>query len=729
MIEEEMINDIVEGMEDQIEDVVEEMEVEDDNGLKPMTDDDIQNIASDAVTDAIDFIESEIAEDRIKAQRYFDGEVDIGEEEGRSSIVSTKVRDTIRNIKPSLMRVFLSNQNFVQFVPRNPQEVQQAETATQYVHSEFTEKNGYRLINDAFHDALLKKAGVLKVYWDEYTDSETYTLTNLSEAEMMVVVNDPDVEVLEQGMETSMSMDEFGMQVETPVYSLRVAHYKKGGKLCVESVPPEEFFVSRSARSIDDAYCVGHRTEMRVSDLVAMGYDFETVSKLSGITDYDSMAEAEDFERRGYDQVKEEDILDPSMKQISVTEAYMKMDVDGTGIAQLHRILMGGGDYQLLDVTPVNEIPFAIFEVDPEPHAFFGRSVADLIIDDQDASTAILRGVLDNIAMTNNPRTMMVEGQVNIDDLLNNEIGGVVRVKQAGAIQELSVPFVAGQTLGALQYYDSVIEQKTGVSRASMGLDPDALQNATATAAKLTVNAAAGQIEVIARNLAEGGMTRLFRLMLKVLVENSPDEQMMRIAGDQFAPIDPRSWNTDMGMSVNVGLGTGKDDERIQVLMQTLQTQMQIWQNYGPTNGLVGMTNIRNTLADILGMGGVRNADRYYQPMDQQKEMMLIQQAQMMAQQKQDPNQMLAMAQVQAEQIRAQSKMQSDQLKAQLDAQKALAADDRERDKMDQDLIVKAAEVIGKYGTAVDVERIKAMQAEPRYADVAPTEAIPQSRF
>ena len=725
MIEEEMINEIVE----QIEDVVEEMEVEDDNGLKPMTDDDIQNIARDAVTDAIDFVESEIAEDRIKAQRYFDGEVDIGEEEGRSSIVSTKVRDTVRNIKPSLMRVFLSKQNFVQFVPRNPQEVQQAETATQYVHSEFTEKNGYRLINDAFHDALLKKAGVLKVYWDEYTESETYTLTNLSEAEMMVVVNDPDVEVMEQGMETAISMDEFGAEIETPVYSLRVAHYKKGGKLCVESVPPEEFFVSRSARSLDDAYCVGHRTEMRVSDLVAMGYDFEMVSKLSGITDYDSMAEAEDFERRGYDQVKEEDILDPSMKQISVTECYMKMDVDGTGIAQLHRILMGGGDYQLLDVTPVNEIPFAVFEVDPEPHAFFGRSVADLIIEDQDASTAIMRGILDNIAMTNNPRTMMVEGQVNIDDLLNNEIGGVVRVKQAGAIQDLSVPFVAGQTLGALQYYDSVIEQKTGVSRASMGLDPDALQNATATAAKLTVNAAAGQIEVIARNLAEGGMTRLFRLMLKALVENSPEETMMRIAGDQFAPIDPRSWNTDMGMSVNVGLGTGKDDERIQVLMQTLDTQMKIWQTYGPTNGLVGMTNIRNTLADILGMGGVRNADRYYQPMDQQKEMMLVQQAQMLAAQKQDPNQMLAMAQVQAEQIKAQSKMQSDQLKAQLDAQKALAQDDRERDAMDQDLLIKAAEVIGKYGTAVDVERIKQMQAEPRFPDVAPTEAIPQVRY
>lgn len=721
MIEEQMIEEIV----GEIEDVV---EVE-DNGLKPMDDDTIKSIAEDAVNDALDFMESEIAEDRIKAQRYFDGEVDLGHEEGRSKIVATKVRDTIRNIKPSLMRVFLSNQNFVQFVPRGPQEVQQAETATRYVHSEFTEKNGYRIINDAFHDALLKKAGIVKVYWDDYTESESYALSNLTEAEMMLVVSDPDVEVIEQGMEMSVSMDEFGTEVQTPIYSLRVAHYKKGGKLCVESVPPEEFFVSRSARSIDDAYCVGHRTEMRISDLVAMGFDYDDVKDLTGVADYDSMAQAEDFERRGYDEVQDEDILDPSMKKVTVTECYMKIDVDGTGMAQLHRIMLGGSDSKLLAYEPCNEIPFAIFEVDPEPHAFFGRSIADLIIEDQDASTSIMRGILDNIAMTNNPRTMMVEGQVNIDDLLNNEIGGVVRVKQAGAIQELAVPFVAGQTLGALQYYDGVIEQKTGVSRASMGLDPDALQNATATAAKLTVSAAAGQIEVIARNLAEGGMTRLFKLMLKALAENSPDETLMRLGGDQFAPIDPRSWNTDMGISVNVGLGTGKEDERLQVLMQTLQTQMQIWQNYGPTNGLVGMTQMRNTLADILGLGGIRNSDRYYQPMDAQKEQMLIQQAQQAQQPQPDPNAAIAQAQIQAEQIKAQAKIQSDQLKAQLDAQKALAADDRERDKMDQDLLIKAAEVIGKYGTAVDVERIKAMQAEPRYADVVPTEAIPQSRF
>ena len=185
-----------------------------------------------------------------------------------------------------------------------------------------------------------------------------------------------------------------------------------------------------------------------------------------------------------------------------------------------------------------------------------------------------------------------------------------------------------------------------------------------------------------------------------------------------------------MGIEINVGLGTGKEDQKAAALQATLQTQMQIWSTYGPQNGLVGMTNIRNTLADILALGGMRNSDRYYAPMDAQKEQMLVMQAQQMAQQQQASQQdQQAQALVQAETIRAQAKAQSDMAKIQLDAQKALSSDDRERDKMDQDLLIKAAEVIGKYGTAVDVERIKQMQSEPRFADTTPQQAVTQARY
>ena len=688
----------------------------------------IESVVQNAVQDAVDFIESEIADDRIKAQRYFDGEVDIGEEEGRSKVVATKVRDTVRNIKPSLMRVFLNTDKPVEYVPRGPEDVAAAQQATQYMHWAFNEIGGYRILNDAFHDALVKKVGVLKTYWDTYTDVETYTYSNITEPEYLAIVNEDDIDVIEHSVEQSMEVDEFGMQVEAPMHSLKVNRKCELGKLMVESVPPEEFMVDRNAKSIDDAYVVAHRTEMRVSDLVNMGFDFEEVSNLDGIGSSDTYSEAEDFERRGYQQEEEESTMDLSMKLVAVTEAYMKMDIEGTGVAQMYRFILGGSSYKLLDYEPWGDIPFAIFEIDPEPHAFFGRSIADLIMEDQDAATAMLRGVLDNVALTNNPRIGFVEGQVNVDDLLNNEIGGLIRMKTAGSIQEISVPFVAAQTLTAIQYMDQAIEGKTGVSRAAMGLDPDALQNTTATAAQLTAQGGAAQIEVMARNLAEGGMRRLFKLMLNLYVENSPEPQLMRMNGN-FVPVDPRVWNTSMDVTVNVGLGTGQEDQKLAAYQQALGLQMQIWQAYGPTNGLVSMTTIRNTLADMLALSGIRNADRYFNPMDPQTEAMLVQQAQQMAAQRPDPNMALAQAQVEAEQIKAQSKAQTDMLKAQIDAQKAIAQDDRERDQMDQDLVLQSAKLLGEYGIKVNEQKIKAAQAMPRYPDQTPQQAVTGGRF
>ena len=696
---------------------------------EPMDDGQIESIARTAITDAFNFTESEIAEDRIKAQRYYNGDVDIGNEEGRSRVVATKVRDTIRQIKPSLMRIFLSNENYVEYVPKDASQVMAAEVATKYIHGKFEEQNGYRVLSDAFHDALLKKVGIAKAYWAEDEKSEIHELTNLTDEELTVIADDDSIMILEQETEMEISIDEFGVEVSRPVHEVKILKKNKFGTLKVESIPPEEFFVNREAISIDDCYVCGHRTEMRVGELVEMGYDFDEVSQLTGISYNDTMTEAEQFERRGYDTMQDDESeLDPSMKLVAVTECYMKIDIQNVGIPQLYRLTLGGGDYQLLDYEACSHIPFAVFECDPEPHTFYGNSVADLIINDQDAATAMLRGVLDNIAMTNSPRLSMVEGQVNIDDLLNNEIGGIVRMRQPGAVQELSVPFIAGQTLGALEYYDQTIEQKTGVSRITNGLDPNALQNTTATAVAQTMAAGQGQIEVIARNLAEGGMTRLFRLMLEAVIKNSPDEEMFKISG-QYVPIDPRMWDSSMRVSVNVGLGAGKDEQKAASLMSTLQTQMQIIQTYGMQNGLVGLTNIRNTLADILALGGIRNADRYYAPMNPQIEQQVIMMQQQMAAQRQDPNQALAQAQIQAETIKAQVKAQSDMAKIQLDAQKALAADDRERDQMDQDLLIKAAEMVGKYGTAVDVAQIKALQDAPRFPDVAPAQAVGQARY
>jgi len=693
--------------------------------LKPMTEQDIEGIAREAIQDAVDFCESEIAEDRIKAQRYFDGETDIGEEDGRSKVVSTKVRDTVRAIKPSLMRVFLSTDKPVEFVPRNQEDVQMAEQATKYMHYQFNELNGYRVLNDAIHDSLIKKVGIVKVYWDTYQEQEIYDFQDLNDMEFSVLVNEDDVEVLQHTTKMVMEVDQMGMEMETPRHDLKIARTVEKGKMCVESVPPEEFFIDRNSRSIDDYYVVAHRTEMRVGDLVAMGYDYEEVYDLSGLQHSDTFSEVEEYQRRGYEEdYSDEDVQDPSMRLVAVTEAYIKIDVNGTGVAQLQKVTLGGNQYKLLDYEPCGHIPFAVFEVDPEPHTFYGRSVADLILNDQDAATAMLRGVLDNVALTNNPRVEIVDGAVNVDDLLNNEIGGIIRVKQSGAIQPQAVPFVAGQTLSALQYFDQQVEDKTGVTKASTGLSPDALQSTTATAVAATMQAQAAQIEVMARNLAEGGMRQMFKLMMKVMVENVDEEQMMRLQGQSYTPVDPRSWNTSMDVSINVGLGTGREDQKVAVLNQALQMQIQIFQSYGPGNGIVSLSNIRNTLSDILAINGVRNSERYFMPIDQMMEQQMMQQQQqqqMQGQQQGDPNaaylqaeQMKTQAKMQSDQIKVMAKSQLDQQKMMLDAQQAMANDDLKRDELDQNLLISAAEIIGKYGTAVDVERIKQLQNAPR---------------
>jgi len=722
--------------------------------MTQMKEDEIQGAVKAAIEAAIDYVDTDIREDRERAQKYFDGVVDLSHEEGRSKVVSTKVRDVVRGAKPGLMRVFLNNDKFVEFIPKSSEDVTNAEQATAYTHWVFDKVGGYNVLSNAIHDSLVKKVGIVKVWWNNATVAESHTYENLSDEEVEMLTADDEVEVIEHSQELTMEMDEMGIEVSRNVHSMLISHKYEEGEMVIEGIPPEEFFIDGSAKSIDDAYIVCHKSEKRAGDLIAMGFDQDVIDGLVGEDD-DSNNEGEEKLLRFGENADSDDeaVNDPSMRAIIVTEAYLKIDIEGDGVPTLHKFLCGGTNYEILEQEPWDKAPFADFHVDPEPHAFYGRSLAQLVMNDQDTTTSVLRGILDNVALVNTPRLEVNEDLVIMDDVLNNEIGAVIRSEQIGSVNPLVVPFVAGSTLPALQYLDMLVEEKTGISKMSMGLNADALQNTTATAAAITQQASAGHVEVMARNLAEG-MKRLFQLMLHVSIKNSPDEQMMRLNGE-FISVDPQVWNSSMDMQINVGLGTGQEDVKAAALMQTFQTQQQIWQTYGPTNGLVTMTMMRNTLADTLALSGIKNADRYYAPMSPESEAQLMAQmaeqaAQAAAQsvEQGDPvadamitsEQIKAQAKMQGDQMRMQGKMQGDQIKLQAEMQvkaaqmqsaqgKELADlqlkyrelqsnDDLNRDKMNQDLLVEAAKILGQYGTAVDVERVRALQAAPRLGNV-----------
>lgn len=710
-----------------------------------MTEIDVQSTIRSAILGAEAYMDSEIQPQRERAQKYFDGKVDLESEDGRSKVVSTKVRDVVRGAKPSLMRVFLSNDKFVEYVPSSPEQVAAAEQATTYAHWKFQQCGGYNVLNNAMHDALVKKAGLVKVWWNTEEVADIHTYENLTDDEMSILAQEDSVEIIEHAQEIVIEADEFGMEVEQNRHSMKVAHKREEGDMVIENIPPEEFFINSSAKSLEDFIICGHSTEKVVGDMVALGYDYDTLVKHAG-TGGDLDDDEEKYLRHGEYLDDADNTNDTSMQPILVTEAYMRIDVDGTGVPTLHKFICVGTNHEILEMEAWDVVPFADFHVDPEPHSFFGRSLAELVMSDQDTTTSVLRGILDNVALTNNPRKVANDEFVNMEDVLNNEIGAIIRAEDITQIRDEVTPFVAGQTLVALQYLDNLVEEKTGITKASMGLDPDALQNTTATAAALTAQQGAGQVEVMARNLAESGFKRLFKLILHVLKTNSPEETLMRLNG-QFVAVTPDVWDESMDVTVNVGLGTGQEDAKVAALMQTFQTQQMIWQNYGPMNGLVTMTQMRNTLGDMLAFSGIRNADRYYAPMDQQKEQQLMQQQQQQAAQQQPQQDPMVQAMVEAEQIKAQAKLQSDQMKLQgkmqgdnikLQAEMQVkaaemqqkqgqeladlqlkyrdlqASNDLERDKMGQDLLVQAAKILGEYGTSVDVERVRAMQAAPR---------------
>jgi len=382
------------------------------------------------------------------------------------------------------------------------------------------------------------------------------------------------------------------------------------GRVAIENVPPEEFLIGKRAKSLEDADFVAHRTTKTVSDLVEMGYDRDEVEAYGGYTDLEISEERtsrfEDLETNA-----DFDSLDPAMREVLVVESYIRTDYDGDGIAEFRRVLTIGEGHHILENEEFDHIPFAILSPILMPHRAIGRSVAELVMDVQLIKSTLMRQLLDNIYNTNNSRVVAVEGQVNLDDLLTNRPGGIVRARAPGMVQPLAVPEVSRSVFPALEYMDRLKEQRTGVSRQSMGLDADALQSTTATAVAAMTSASQGKIEMIARVFAETGMRRLFRGILHLVTKYDNKPKIIRL-NNQFVPVDPREWSHTFDVQINVGLGNGTRDEQLRTLFLIVQKQEQIMQMMGPNNPIVNPVLYRNALAKIAELSGFKNSAEFF---------------------------------------------------------------------------------------------------------------------
>jgi hypothetical protein len=655
----------------------------------------LQAAVAAEIRDAIEF-EEQVSKDRVKATQYYRGELFEGDdtEAGRSLHVSTDVRDAVIGMMPPLMRIFMGAERIAEYVPIGPEDVQFAEQATELAHYVFTKQNpGFSVLWDVFKDALLRKTGVVK-WWHE-TDRKIseYAYTHLDEQSVAVLLNEPGVEVTD----LQEKQDETGQIT----FDLRIRKVDESTRYRVAAVPSEEFLVDRRARDLDSASLVAHRQSLTVSDLVAMGYDEQEVREHAG-GDEDELEYSLQAQVRNPLLWPQADRRDDASQRVTYVESYIRFDRDGDGIAELLKVCTIGGAYNVVAVEGASEIPFAAFCPDPEPHTFVGQSEADKLMDIQRVKSQLFRDVLDSLSQSIHPRTAVVDGQVNIADVMNVQTGGIVRMRAPGMVQPLTTPFVGQAAFPLIEYLDTLKETRTGMSRASQGLNADALQSSTRAAVAATISAAQGRIELVARIFAETGLKRLFRGMLRMFVQHQDRPMMIRMRG-QFVQVDPRVWNADMDVDVNVALSATSNEERIAVLTQISQKQEQILQTMGPTNPMVSLAQYRTTLAKIVELSGFRDASQFFTavPPDWQP-----------PQQQPQPDPAQILAQVEAEKIKADIAINA--AKLELERDKARAADDRERDRIEADTALRAREIELKYQATVDTAQIKAMMDRDR---------------
>ncbi|MDA0207173.1 MAG: hypothetical protein O2795_17730 [Acidobacteria bacterium] len=651
-------------------------------------DEELSSIVQREAEQALNYSDATYSDERIKALEYYHGEKFGNEEVGRSQVVSRDVADVIDHMLPQLMRIFASS-DYVRFAPRGPEDVAAADQASDLANYILdTENHGFTLMHNWFKDALLNKAGVIKAYWDERERVEERTFEGLTEQELQALLADDTVDIISQDIRVIQEAEietitENVVAEAVNEFDVTIKRRISDGRVKLDLIPPEEFLIDTRAKSLEDARFVAHRTLVTVSDLVAMGYDRDEVEEHAGGAD-----ERHAQERQGrfqdLDGGLENDAADDTLAEVVYTEAFLQVDADEDGIAETMRVCTIGEDYHVVRSEYSDTAPFALLSPVLMPHRAIGQSIAEKLFDIQLTKSALLRSTLDNVYLTNNSRVLALEGAANLDDLMTNRPGGIVRVRQMGAVQPLTVPQVGRDAMAAIQYMDQVKEERTGISKASMGLDPDALQSATATAVAATVSAGQSQIEMIARVFAETGIKDLFRLILRLITQYQDEPKLIRLR-NEFVPIDPRGWDAEMDVTINVGLGTGQAQEKMQFLAQIAGKQEQLLQTMGQNNPMVTLPQYAATLEKMIEAAGFKDTETFVNRPSQVKQI-AQQMAQQAAQNQQPQLDPVAQAELQMKQMEAQARIEDSRARMEMEREKITAEMALARAKMEAEI-------------------------------------------
>jgi hypothetical protein len=625
--------------------------------------------------------------DRLRAMEYFDGVMkDTPSDDGRSKVVSRDVRGEIKKVLPSVVRIILGNDKVVEYQPNEQGDEGAADQATDYINSlVFPESDGPNAVHDAIDDALRLRNGIIKWWQDKRIEVKYSEHSGLDDMAFTQLVSDDSVEVLEHTARTEMCEGPDG-PYPCPVHDCRIR--RKVTKSCpkLAAITPENFLMHPDALTMLDSPVIGENYRIRRSDLVAMGYDREKVDLIPMAGANTSEQDAEATTRRRDEWVRD-DPASKAMEEIDYYELLARIDVDGDGIAELRRLVFAGGlnEKYLLENEPWDEINYADIVCERRPHQWEGNSVTDDVAEIQRIKTVLLRQTLDNLYWQNNQQPIVQEGIIQNRGAVTNPRFGEPIVVRSGtdvrtALGFNVVPFVADKSFQMLSYLDEEKHDRTGISDASSGMAPDALQNMTAKASAMIEQAGIGQTELMVRTIANC-LKPVFRGLLKLIIQHQDKPRTVRLR-NQWVEFDPRTWNADMDCTVNTGLGAGTRERDLMMMQFVTGMQEKLLAAFGPNNPFVKPDQLYNAVSKMVEAAGLKSPDLYFtKPDPQEVQALLDQQAN-----RPSPEQEKTQGALQIEQAKGQVQLQLADKKMQVDAS-------REQQQRDADLVIKRAEL------------------------------------
>ena len=591
----------------------------------------LEAIIADEIRTSLAYDQSELASKRATAIAYMRGEMpDLKPRPNGSTQTSHDVADTISKVLPGVVRIFTAASKMVSYERVRDEDDRWASEATEYMnHSFFVENDGYQILLNATNDSLLLGNGLACSYWDA-PEIETKTFRDLSEVELVVKT--------EEGWEpvaASPGKPQTVDDLELPTYTVKMQRTLRPGRIIDKTGKPENLVINDTATSIDDARFVGYLHDDKTrSDLMEMAdaYGWDT-GVIEEIPSYSLPLQSEVATARTSDREYNTSSPVASGDPIDLYEIYMRVDVDGDGIAEMIQVWYagrGGAGVVLGWEEWEDEVPFTDIPCYPVPHRWDAEGLFDRLVDIQRVKTTLLRQALDNIYAVNMPMREVEQGSVlNPDILVNSKFGGLIW-KKAGSnpIIPHVIPFTADKAFAAMEYMDKVRIERTGVSSASAALDPEALQNQTATASQLQHDVNYSQTEFIARNQAELGWKKFFRKRLKLAIKHEqvrsiPSDEGDEIQGEDgsveasdFRTVSPPKWDAGMKVSINVGLGTGSRDRDMSMLNLILNGQIGMADRLGmagmQSKALEFLPRIRMTAVKLAESSGLKNPEEYY---------------------------------------------------------------------------------------------------------------------